>query len=253
MALDRDELTYSLLHVRHVPGETQQAYNSIYHRGAIRNLRHHHDYFLELMDARPGMKLLDVACGEAGLLGRAHERGLDVQGIDLSPVAIRSGSASLPPSALVVGNGEALPYPDDAFDLVVNVGSLEHYLDPVRGATEMARVLAPDGLGFILLPNTYGFRWAVLHAWRHGEVADDGQPLQRFGTRGQWVRLLEAGGFRIEQVVGYESQTDLPTTASEFTEFLRHPTRLLIPLAGLLPVDMASMQIFLCRKATARR
>lgn len=249
MALSRDELTYSLLHVRHVPGETRNAYDRIYGRGAIRNLRHHHDYFLELMDARPGMKLLDVACGEAGLICRARQLGLDVQGIDLSAVALQSGRACAPPSALVVGNGEALPYADETFDRVVNIGSLEHYLDPVRGAAEMARVMAPDGLGFILLPNTYGFRWAVLYAWQHGEVVDDGQPLQRFGTRAQWARLLEAGGFRVERVVGYESQTELPTTPGELLDFLRHPTRLLIPFARLLPVDMASMQIFLCRKA----
>jgi SAM-dependent methyltransferase len=248
---DRDDLTYGLLHVRHVPGETRSAYNNIYERGAIHNLHHHHDHFLDLMGARPGMRMLDVACGEAGLVLRAYEVGVDAHGVDLSATAIKHGKTQLPESALVVGNGEALPYADCSFDRVVNIGSLEHYLDPVLGAAEMSRVMKPDGLGFILLPNTYGFRWTVLYAWRHGDVFDDGQPLQRFGTRLQWVRLLEAGGFKVERVIGYESQSELPTSIREAVDMLRHPTRLMIPLARFVPLDMASMHIFFCRKLSA--
>jgi SAM-dependent methyltransferase len=201
------------------------------------------------MDARPGQRLLDVACGQAGLLATARAWGLEVQGIDLSASALAHGRPALPPWSLHVANGEHLPFPDDHFDRVVNVGSLEHYLDPIRGAAEMARVLRPDGLACILLPNTFGLRWSVLHAWRTGEVFDDGQPLQRTGTRGQWQRLLEAGGFQVERVVSYESHAELPTRPGELLGLLRHPSRLLIPFTDWLPVDMASMQVFLCRKA----
>jgi 2-polyprenyl-6-hydroxyphenyl methylase/3-demethylubiquinone-9 3-methyltransferase len=45
-----------------------------------------------------------------------------------------------------VGVGEALPYPDGAFDAVVCVDVLEHVSDLARVLAEVARVLRPGGL-----------------------------------------------------------------------------------------------------------
>ena len=246
--------TEGMITIRHVAGTTRSAYNRIYAGDGIRHADRFSDWVLSLVEARPGQRLLDVACGEAQLLRRAAQRGLEVHGVDLSDVALREGLAGEATKGatrpgLTVANGERLPYPDDHFDLVTNMGSLEHYEDPVRGAVEMARVLAPDGLVALHVPNTFGLRWAVLHAWRHGEVHDDGQPLQRYGTRDQWTRLLAAGGLRVERVLGYEDLSHWPGGARGLAVALRHPTRLLVPLARWLPVDMASMLLFLCRKA----
>ncbi|MEO8083185.1 MAG: methyltransferase domain-containing protein, partial [Ardenticatenales bacterium] len=164
--------------------------------------------------------------------------------------ADQAGSAS-PASALglAAANGESLPYADGAFDYVTNLGSLEHYDDPIRGAAEMARVVADDGIVLLHVPNAFGLRWNVMHAWRHGDVHDDGQPIQRYATRAQWTRVLEAGGLEVVRVLGYEEMAHHPVGLSGWLGALRHPSRLLVPLAGLLPVDMASIFVFLCRKA----
>jgi SAM-dependent methyltransferase len=145
-----------------------------------------------------------------------------------------------------VADGESLPFGTGAFDRVTCIGSLEHFQDPLRGAAEMARLLRGDGLAVIHVPNSFGLRWNVLHAWRHGDVCDDGQPLQRYGTRRQWERLLAAAGLDVRQVVGYEGEIE---GWRDWLGVARHPSRLLIPLGGRLPVDMASILIFLCRKA----
>jgi SAM-dependent methyltransferase len=195
------------------------------------------------------MRLLDVACGQAGLVGKAREWGLEAYGIDQSEVALRDALPRLPASTLVVADGHALPFPCGYFDRVVNIGSLEHYLDPVAGAAEMARVLTDDGLACILLPNAYGLRTNVIHAWRSGKVYDDGQPLQRYGTRRQWQRLLEAGGLRVERVVGYESHGETARGIVGLVGLLRHPSRLMVPLVRWLPIDMAAMHVFVCRKS----
>jgi len=244
------DLTRGMIEIRHAEDRAgrQSEYDRLYTEHTIGNLVRHYRHLLDLVDGRPGMRLLDVACGEAGLLRAAARRGLAVQGIDLSQVALASGSQALPPGALAVADGEALPFPDARFDRLTNIGSLEHYADPLAGAAEMARVLAPGGRAVILVPNTFGLRWNVLHAWRTGDVHDDGQPLQRYGTRGQWQRLLEAGGLTVDRVLGYEKEDDLPGRARELHHLARHPSRLLIPLARWLPADMASMLIFLCRK-----
>lgn len=247
------DLTRGMVEIRHAADrqDRQSAYDELYSEHAIGNLVRHYEQLLDLVDARPGLRLLDVACGEAGLLHAAKRRGLAVQGVDLSPVALAGGAPGLPQGSLAVADGEALPFPDAWFDRITNIGSLEHYADPLAGTAEMARVLRPDGRAAILVPNTFGLRWNVLHVWRTGDVHDDGQPLQRYATRGQWERLLAAGGFAVERVVGYEKQDDLPQRAGEVGGLVRHPSRLLIPLARWLPPDMASMLIFICRRGPA--
>lgn len=240
-----DGLTDGMLEIRH-HSATRSAYDAIHGGGGIHQPQRQARWLLDLMAARPGMRLLDVACGE-GLLPRlAAARGLEAHGVDFSGVALRRGSSSVGPLQLAVADGQELPYIDASFDRVVSIGSLEHYADPGRGAAELARVLAPDGLAVVLLPNSFGLRWNVLYAWRHGEIQDDGQPIQRYGTRRQWLRLLRAGGLEIVRIVGYEGELAGPRS---WLGAVRHPSRLLIPLVRWLPVDMASMFVFLGRRA----
>lgn len=244
-----DRLSREMLEIRHVPGDTRAAYNAIYGTTGIRQPERYWRWLVELIDLAPGMRLLDVACGEGQLLRLAGERGAQVFGVDLSEVALRAARRASPTGCFSAANGEALPFPDGLFERVTNIGSLEHYADPVRGAAEMARVLAPNGLACILVPNSFGLRWNVLYTWRHGDIHDDGQPIQRYGTRGQWQRLLAAGGLAVERVVGGEDLSGLPERVADGWMLARHPSRLLIPVARWLPVDMASMFVFLCRKA----
>lgn len=241
--------TSGLIEIRHVAGSTRAAYNEIYDDVGIRHPDWLWTWQLDLVGAEAGMRLLDVACGEGQLLRHALLRGLEAHGVDLSDVALRSARAGAPGATVATANGESLPYPDDYFDIVTNLGSLEHYEDPVRGAAEMARVVRPDGLVCLHVPNTFGLRWNVLHAWRHGDVHDDGQPIQRYGTRRQWERVLEAGGLQVERVLGYDEPSDWPQSPGEWLALPLHPSRMLIPLTSKLPVDMASIFMFLCRKA----
>jgi hypothetical protein len=117
----------------------------------------------------------------------------------------------------------------------------------------MARVVKDDGLVCLHVPNTFGLRWSVMHAWRRGDVHDDGQPIQRYGTRAQWTRLLQAGGLEVERVLGYEEAADWPQAPVDWLGLVRHPSRLMIPAVRFLPVDMASMFLFLCRKRADAR
>jgi SAM-dependent methyltransferase len=232
------------IEIRHVPGSTRSAYEAIYSGPGMRQPDYVWDTMLDLLELEPGMRLLDVAGGEGGLARRARERGVDAQAVDLAGTAMLVARRSGVPAT--VGNGESLPFATGTFDRIVNFGSLEHYLDPVRGVMEMRRVLAPDALALIQVPNTFGLRWSVMHAWRHGEVADDGQPVQRYGTRRGWTRLLHAGGLNVRAVLAFEDLRLAPRGVHGWFGALVHPSRLLIPLSTRLPVDMASMFVFLC-------
>ncbi len=244
-----DELTRGMIELRHVPGGTRGAYNAIYGGVELGHGERFWSWLLDHLDLQPGLRLLDVACGEAQLPRLVAPLGVAGYGVDLSEVALAKGLGGGINRGLAVADGERLPFADGSFERVTSIGSLEHYADPVRGAAELARVLAGDGLAAVLVPNTFGLRWNVLYAWRHGDPHDDGQPLQRYGSPGQWRRLLERAGLTVTGTLGYESLELLPAGPAGWWSLIRHPSRALIPLASVLPVNMASMLVFLCRKA----
>ena len=61
--------------------------------------------------------------------------------------------------------GEALPFPDASFDLILSHEVLEHVQDDRRAAAEMARLLRPGGRAVVFVPNrgypfeTHGVFW----------------------------------------------------------------------------------------------
>jgi len=47
---------------------------------------------------------------------------------------------------------QAMPYPDDSFDLVTHSDTLEHVINPVKGLSECRRVLRPGGICAFTVP-----------------------------------------------------------------------------------------------------
>jgi SAM-dependent methyltransferase len=91
-----------------------------------------------VIDAAPD-SVLDVGCGEgvltaewAAALPRAPVLGVDVADVVTVPRTGNLDFATVPPAP-------PLTFPDDAFDLVAAVESLEHMADPDRAVAEMAR------------------------------------------------------------------------------------------------------------------
>ena len=52
----------------------------------------------------------------------------------------------------LLGDAEALPFADDAFDRYVSAGSIEYWPDPQRGIAEAYRVLRAGGVGVVIGP-----------------------------------------------------------------------------------------------------
>ncbi|MBN2490111.1 MAG: class I SAM-dependent methyltransferase [Planctomycetes bacterium] len=228
----------------------QTAYERFY---AARTTEHELDYYLwllRLLGLRAGERLLDVGCGEGALVRAVRARQVAAWGVDVARKALESaGGASGGDRAVVQADGERLPFPDRCFDVVTSVGSLEHYADPERGAGELARVLVPGGRALVLVPNTFGLLWTVKHALRTGEIFDDGQPIQRYGTRGEWERLLVRQGLRVARVVGFDVPVR-PQRVRSWLGLLVRPRTLGLTLIGrfLIPVNLASCLVYLCRR-----
>jgi SAM-dependent methyltransferase len=230
-------------------GHGPKSYDDLHAGGYLRQRDSFYIWLLGLLHARPGERLLDVSCGQGLLLDFAARAGLHVAGLDVSPWAVRATARRVPGAGATVADAERLPHPDGTFHYVTNIGSVEHYARPHEAVGEMARVLKEGGLALILVPNTFGLLGNILHVWRTGDVFDDGQPLQRYGTRAQWSRLFEMNGLRVTRTLKFERA--LPRTWRDLGWYARRPHKLLrVCLAPLIPLNLASFLVYECQRAS---
>jgi ubiquinone/menaquinone biosynthesis C-methylase UbiE len=92
---------------------------------------------------KPGDRVLDVGCGKGFLLYEFTQvmPGLEVVGLDISDYAIEHAKQEVKPF-LVQGHANALPFEDNAFDLVFSLNTLHNLqcFDLDRALREMERV-----------------------------------------------------------------------------------------------------------------
>jgi SAM-dependent methyltransferase len=229
----------------HTPADEIKAYDRIYGTAGIRQLDSFYLWILSLLDAHASQTLLDVSSGEGSLVHFALERGLRAYGIDFSPIALRTGIDDYDLTSTWVSNAERLSIADRSFDFVTNIGSIEHYFEPGAAVREMSRVLKPNGVACILVPNTFSLFGNVKHVCQVGDVFDDGQPLQRYNTRLGWNRLLVTNGLEPYRVLKYEREW--PRTLKDCLWYVRRPTKALrLLITPLIPVNLANSIVYLC-------
>ncbi len=225
------------------------AYDSLHAAGHLVQRDSFYKWLVSLLRPSPGQRMLDVSCGQGGMLKFAAKARLEAVGLDFAPAAVKQVRELDSEASVHVGDAERLPYGDDTFDYVTNIGSVEHYLHPYWAVQEMSRVLKPDGLACILLPNTFGLLGNILHVRRTGDVFDDGQPLQRYGTLKQWQRLLESNGLDVVHVRKHERAW--PRTWADLWWYCLRPHKWVrVMLSLFIPLNLSSFLVFLCCKAS---
>jgi len=228
-------------------GELRAAYNALHKGGALTQLTSFYIWVLSLLSPKAGSRLLDISCGSGVLLQAGESRGLRAYGVDLSDRAVLETNTRLRANRAVVADAEALPFPEGAFEFVTNLGSIEHYLHPERGAAEIARVLSAEGRACVLLPNSYSLLENVWSVLRTGEVGDQGQPVERYATRAEWERMLAENGLSVYKTAGYNLA--FPRTLPDWWWYIRRPRRVLWLVASLcVPLNLSGCFAFLCRK-----
>ncbi len=135
------------------------------------------------------VRVLDYGCGVGEIVSLLREGDVDAYGCD---VFYEGGdhSENIDTDLVQTGviqrmEGTAIPFDDNAFDLVVNNQVLEHVTDIDEVLAEMRRVLKPGGAVLSVFPHK--------EVWREGHC---GIPfLHRFRKHSR-VRVLYAGLLR---------------------------------------------------------
>lgn len=107
----------------------------------------------ELGDSLAELRGLDVGCANGVIANHLAGSCRSLFGVDpeYRHFAIVPGEKC----ALLAGDGVAIPFPDDSFDLVICAQVYEHAANPEAMVAEIARVLKHGGVVFFSGPNKY--------------------------------------------------------------------------------------------------
>jgi 2-polyprenyl-3-methyl-5-hydroxy-6-metoxy-1,4-benzoquinol methylase len=163
-----------------------------------------HQILVERIHALPpGLRVLDLGFGAGFLARRIRARCSYLAGIELDPEAAREGVGYF--DRPIVGDLlEELrnPWPEP-FDVVVAGDVLEHVPDPEVPLAYIRKLVAPDGLLLVSLPNVANVtvRASLLigrFPYRSRGILD--ATHLRFFTRRSARELLEKTSFRVERI-----------------------------------------------------
>lgn len=97
-----------------------------------------------------GRRILDVGCGIGIYIGAFRRFSSLVYGVDLDPEKLARARS---PGRMAVAPGEALPFRDDVFDVVLLHEVIEHVSDDRLTVAEAVRVTRRGGAVVIFAPN----------------------------------------------------------------------------------------------------
>jgi ubiquinone/menaquinone biosynthesis C-methylase UbiE len=180
------------------------------------------------------------------MLRTAEDKNLRTYGIDISSNAVEKAKRNAKKSEIIVGSGEKLPWPDEYFDYITCLGSLEHYINPESGVKEICRVLKKDGLSAIMLPNKY-LLYEVMKALFKGDSSEQWQILERSASKEEWWRFLEKSGLKVKKIFKYNKYPELFQTGTWKLKSIRKFI-VVSCIRYLAPFNFASSFVYLCKK-----
>ncbi|WP_051326277.1 class I SAM-dependent methyltransferase [Glycomyces tenuis] len=147
--------------------------------------------------ATPDLAVLDVACGPGSLAVAAAAAGAEVTGLDAAPALLELARARADAAGVGVewieADMTALPFPDDAFDLVASAFGCMFAPEPEAMAAELARVCRPGGRIAVLAwtsESAFGAMGPLAASYLPG--AGGGAPVHRW-ARAESIREVFAG------------------------------------------------------------
>lgn len=171
--------------------------------------------------------VLELGCGAAQWSIALARDGVRVTGLDLSRVQLTHARAGSPVLPLVQASGEQLPFANDAFDVVFCDHGAMSFCEPTTIVPECARVLRAGGLlAFCATHPLLYLTWDADHEEQTKKLQRRYTELGRmdFGDGtidwalppGEWIAVLRAHGFVVEELVELVQPKHATTTYEEF-------------------------------------
>jgi len=161
---------------------------------SLRPIRWYSDMLKLLIGKRPILgSLLDVGCGLGELVELANSKGIESWGIDISDTAIEKAELQRKFSGshrFQVSPAEHLTFPDNSFNYIACLGSLEHFENMHQALDEMKRVAKPYCRFLIIVPN----KKFPLAGTEQQEIKE------ALLTKELWQIIIHANGFNIIKI-----------------------------------------------------
>jgi SAM-dependent methyltransferase len=170
-----------------------------------------------------GLDVVELGCGTAYFSAWLAKHGARPVGVDPTPAQLATARRMQEETGivfpLVEAPGERVPLPDASFDLAVSEYGASIWADPQLWVPEAARLLRPGGRLVFLCNSTL----VMLCSPDTGQV-DEQLHRPQFGmyrfewpdevgvefhlAHGDWIRLLRANGFTIEDLIELQAPAE---------------------------------------------
>jgi ubiquinone/menaquinone biosynthesis C-methylase UbiE len=234
---------------------------------------------LDSLEIRPGQRVLDAGCGSGRHIAGLHRfSGIGIVGVDLDVSDLeqarhrlelhdRLDEQAVSYWSLLAGDIQALPFPNDAFDLVICSEVMEHIPDHSRAARELVRVLKPGASLVVSVPRTVpeAICWRLSKTYgtepgghiRIYRAADVISLVEQAGTRHNrthYAHGLHSPYWWMKCLVGLNRETALPVRLYHrfLTWDLMKKPRLTRWLEGILDPFIGKSMVFYFTKNPRR-
>lgn len=183
--------------------------------------------FIARLNLKPGMKVLDVACGTGNQSIPAARTGAQVTGLDLAPNLLEQARERARSENLKIefteGDAENLPYPAAHFDVVLSMFGAMFAPRPEVVGSELKRVCRPGGLIAMGNWTPEGFVGQMFQITaRHAPPPPGMLPPSLWGVEKVVAERLGAGGKIARlQTSKQELLFDYPFSPAESVAFFR--------------------------------
>jgi 2-polyprenyl-3-methyl-5-hydroxy-6-metoxy-1,4-benzoquinol methylase len=146
---------------------------------------------------RPGLKVLDVGCGNGCLLDGICQRFECIgKGIDVDKRRIATALARKSRARFECGLFDPSKI-DGHYDVVISSAVIEHVIDPVGFLQQLAAALPKGGSLFLLTPNAASLNYRLLRSWWR-ELLSIGEHIYLF-TPESLAECAAKAGFEMVQ------------------------------------------------------
>ena len=176
-----------------------------------------------------GLDVVDLGCGTGYFSARLARHGARPTGVDPTPAQLATARRMQASTGIEFRliEAPAEPLPDASFDLAFSEYGASLWADPEAWIPEAARLLRPGGrlvfltnsfLIYLCFPDT-GVALESLQRPQFGPTRvkwPDSAGIEYHLPHGEWLRLLQANGFQVEDLIEIQAPPD--ATLPDFYE-----------------------------------